>query len=760
MIARTRHRGKCGTVILAGVALLLPWIAMASSTTAWEMGSWSDFIRGRFQGVSLSREGRLSLSPKVETVFSSDQPVIWAVAEAPDGTLYAATGNRGRVYRIGRDGASSLLWTADRPEVFALAIGRDGALYAGSSPDGKVYRIQHGLAEEYFAPHTRYIWSLAVAPDGALFVGTGDQGKVFRVNAPGKGELYYDTGQSHVTGLALDAQGRLLAGTEPNGILYRISAKDKAFVLYNANLPEIRAIVPMPDGSVYAAALGGSVAKLAQAANQAVQNMGAGQPGTAVTTSITVEAQSTGPGGELKPPTAAPPGQPQTPAAGVPQVSTQFTPTVDLSNVEKSAVYRINPDNTVETLWSSKEEDVYDVLPLGTQILFSTDLNGRIYRLAPDRRVTLVTQTNESETTRLLPSGHSILAATANMGRILRLGETPGAAGEYEAPVHDAGSASRWGSLRWRAELPAGCTLAFRTRSGNAAKPDRTWSDWSEPLRVPSGSPVTSPNARYVQWKAEMSGGGATPEVDSVTLAYLPQNMPPVIHSINVVTQAAAVSQNAKPAASSGNAPYSVTVTDSGDTGSTAGTTTQYMPRTAQQQITVVWQADDPDGDRLVYSVYFRGADETQWKLLKADLHDNSLTFDADVLADGQYYFRVIASDREVNPPATALDAQLVSTPVMIDNTPPTVTVLSVSRTGASAHIEWEAVDAASPLRHAEYSVDAATWVPMGAADGVIDSQREKFVLDLSDLAPGEHLVVLRAADSANNTGLAKVILK
>jgi hypothetical protein len=69
-------------------------------------------------------------------------------------------------------------------------------------------------------------------------------------------------------------------------------------------------------------------------------------------------------------------------------------------------------------------------------------------------------------------------------------------------------------------------------------------------------------------------------------------------------------------------------------------------------------------------------------------------------------------------------------------------------------------VDAASPLRRAEYSVDAAGWVPMDAADGVIDSLREKFVLDLANLAPGEHLVVLRAADSANNTGVAKVVLK
>ena len=756
MILRMR-RFPWPAAALAALVLSLAPALLSSITTAWEMNSYSDFVKGKFDGVSLSREGRLSLAPKVENIFTSDQAVIWGVAQAPDGTLYAATGHRGRVYRIDHAGKAALIWTAEQPEVFAITADANGVVYAGTSPNGKVYRIENGIAAEYFNPGTRYIWSLACAPDGALYVGTGDKGRIFRVEGPGKGELYYDTGQSHITGLAVDAQGRLLAGTDPNGILYRISAKDKAFVLYDANLPEIRAIVPMPDGTVYAAALGGSVAKQEQAANQAAQGNAAGAAVSATTTSITVEAQGNA-GPELKPP-APTPAQPAATAVP-PQVGTAVTPAVDLSGVEKSAVYRINPDNTVETLWSSKEENVYDLLALERQILFSTDQDGRIYGLAPDRRITLVTQTNESETTRLLPSDHSILAATGNMGRIFRLGETPGASGDYEAPVHDSGTASKWGSLSWRADLPANTKLTFRTRSGNSATPDRTWSDWSAPLGTPAGSRISSPNARYIQWKTEMSGtGGATPLLNSVTLAYLPQNSPPVVHSINVVTQAVAAAQSVKNASST--AAYSVTVTDTDSApAASAGTPTQMLTRAATQQITIAWAADDPDGDRLVYSVYFRGEDETQWLLLKAGMHDSSITFDADALADGKYLFRVVASDREVNPPSTARDAQLVSAPVMIDNTPPIVTIGAVRRAGGTAHIEWEAADSASPLRHCEYSLDAATWVPVEASDGVIDSLREKFALDLTGLAPGEHLVVIRAADSANNTGVAKVILK
>jgi hypothetical protein len=723
----------------AACSLLIP-AAFSSGTATWELNSYNDFIRGRFQGVSLSREGRLSLSPKVETLFSGDQPVIWALAQAPDGALYAATGHRGRLYRIESAGKSTLLWTADQPEIFALAVDRSGAVYAGTSPDGKVYKIQNGKAVEFFSPKARYIWSLTMGADNALYVGTGEQGKIFRVDSTGHGELWYETGQSHVTGLAVDNQNRLLAGTEPNGILYRITAKDKAFVLYDANLPEIRAIVPMPDGTVYAAALGGSIAKRAQAANQAAQ----GNNGTSsgVTSSVTT-------------PPAAPA------QASTPQVSTQFTPVVDVSGVDKSAVYRINPDNTVETLWSSKEENVYDLLALEKQLLFSTDQDGRIYGLAPDRRVTLVTQTNEGETTRLLAGEHSVLAATGNLGRVFRLGESSGPAGSYEAPVHDSGTASRWGSVSWRGDLPSGATIQFRTRSGNSAKPDRTWSEWSEPLTSNAGSRITSPNARFIQWKMEMTGAnGVTPTLNSVTLAYLPQNSPPTLKSINVITQAAAVTQPVNTRSNASTSAYSVTVSDNDAAANSAGTPTQTLPRAAAQQITLTWVAEDPDGDRLVYNVYFRGEDESQWKLLRANTHDNSITFDADVLADGKYFFRVLASDREANPPASAREATLVSAPVMIDNTPPVLTVGEVRRNGATAHIEWEAVDRASSLRRCEYSLDANSWVPMESVDGVIDSQREKFALDLSGLAAGEHLLVIRAADSANNTGTTKVVLK
>jgi hypothetical protein len=743
-----------------------------SSTTFWEMNAYADFLRGKFLGVALTRDGRLMLAPRVNTLFSSDQPSVWSVAQAPDGALYLGTGHRGRVYRVDLAGKGSVLWTSDQPEVFAVTVDARGTVYAGTSPNGKVYRIQNGKAEEYFDPKSRYIWCLTAGPDGALYVGTGDHGLVYRVSRPGVGEVYYDTGQANITAMAVDAQGRLLAGSEPNGILYRISAKDKAFVLYDAALPEIRAIVPQPDGTVYAAALGGSVAKRTAALAAAGAGAQGPQVVTGATTTITItdEASPSSPpaapaqsGIELKP-------KPEVSKTAQTAVQAQ-TPVVtasliDVGGVEKSALFQINPDNTVETLWSSKEENIYDVLPSGKQIWFGTDGDGRIYRMAADRRVTLVAQTNEGETTRLLQSGTDLVAATSSMGKVFRLGAGYGPTGVFEAPIHDASSVARWGHLSWRRDDATSATVVFRTRSGNSARPDRTWSDWSEPLSDARGSLVRSPNARYIQWKAEFAGSNAeTPTLSGVTLAYLPQNTPPVVRSIAVTpitSQNAAAAKTAASQQNSGTASYSITVTDTGEAGAStlSGTPTQNVSRSLQPQLQIAWAAEDADGDRLMYSLYFRGEDEQRWKLLRSNMPENALTLDSDVLADGKYFFRVLASDKTVNPPDTAREAELVSAPVLIDNTPPAVTAKLLRRDGAVADIEVDAQDAVSALKRCEYSLDANSWIPLAAADGVLDSLHERINLKLENLPPGEHLVVVRAFDTANNVGLAKIVLK
>jgi sugar lactone lactonase YvrE len=738
------------------VFLLCGSVLQAATTTTWEMNTYQDFLKGRFTGVSLDRDGRLKVAPKLDTLFTSGQPVIWSVVQAQDGSLYTGTGHRGRVYHVTPSGASTLLWTADQPEVFALALDSNGVLYAATSPDGKVYRIEKGKAVEFFAPKTKYIWSLAFAADGSLFVSTGDPGNVYRVDKSGKADLYYETGQSHVTALAFDARENVLAGTEPNGILYRISAKDKAFVLFDANLPEIRAIVPMPDGTVYAAGLGGSVANRTGPLLPSLttpMSITVTAPATSVTVTDSASDSNAQAGAEIKP---------KADASKQTQVIQQAAaaglgPLTEIPGVEKSAVYKINPDSTVETLWSSKEENVYGmVVDQNGAIVFATDAQGRLYQLSPDRKATLLVETNEGEATRLLRDSTGVIAATGDMGKVFRLGSSAGVGGSYESPVHDSSTTARWGRITWRSQ---GGKVSFSTRSGNSARPDRTWSDWSESITDPQAAIIRSPNARYIQWRAELTGPGVT--VENVSIAYLPQNNPPVVRSINVTTQAAgAVSQKSSGTNSSSGAAYSITVTDTGEASSPAGTPTQAVAHGGGSQIQVTWQADDADGDHLAYALYFRGEDEAEWKLLRSNMSENSMLLDADVLADGRYHFRVVASDRPSNAANVSREAELVSAPVLIDNTPPVVTLSAARRTEGHVEVDADVVDQTSPLRRCEYSIDAGPWTPVEAADGVTDSPREQFHIAVDRLRAGEHLLVVRAYDTANNAGLAKVVVR
>ena len=460
----------------AALAIALAVSLQAATTATWEMNTYQDFLKGRLEGLSLDHDGRLTIAPKLETVFSSGQPTIWSIARASDGSIYAGTGHRGRVYQITASGASNLIWTSDQPEIFAVAVDSAGVLYAATSPDGKVYRIEKGKATEFFAPQAKYIWALAFAPDGALFVGAGNPGTIYRVDKAGKAETYYETGQSHVTALAFDTHGNVLAGTEPNGILYRISAKDKAFVLYNANLPEIRSIIPMPDGVVYASALGGSVANRTQPLTPGLStplSVTVTAPATSITVTDSADSQADT---EIKPKANA-----QGAASSQPLQQTAGTsPLAEIPGVDKSAIYKINADDTVETLWTSKEENVYSMAAQANgSLYFATDGQGRLYKLGADRKATLMVQTNEGEATRLLDAPGGLVAATGDMGKLFRLDDAAGSSGTYESPVHDSGSVARWGRLSWRSA--SGGKVHIETRSGNSARPDKTWSDWSEP---------------------------------------------------------------------------------------------------------------------------------------------------------------------------------------------------------------------------------------------------------------------------------------
>lgn len=752
--------------------LMAVWIAVmilpplqASQTTTWEMAGVKDFLKGKMSGVALSWDGLLQPGYRREELASPQQPVIWAAQRGPDGTVFLGTGYRGGVYAVRPNGQTELIWNATEPAVFALAVDARGALYVATSPNGKIYKIEGDTATEWFDPKAQYIWSLVVAPDGTLYAGTGPEGKIYSIGAQGRGELYFASGQAHITSLALDSAGRLLAGSEPNGLLYRITAKDRAFVLYDANLPEIRAIAVAPTGEIYAAAMGGSVAQ-----KQQIPAAGGGGSNTTVptiSTTVTVTAATQNPAGEgLQQAIPLPQTGGASPSAASPLGATSAI--YEMPGVERSAVYRIAADNTVETLWTSKDENAYDLALDGDSLLLATDREGRIYRMDTRGRANLLAQTGQGQTTRVIPLSSGFLAATGNEGKLFRFSPDGGAHGGYESPVHDADTVARWGALSWACRNTPQATSGLRllTRAGNSFRPDSTWSDW-QPIGPGAEGHIASPNARYLQWKAEFSPAAAPVSLERVTVAYLPQNSAPSMKSVRVSSQLKASTNTgtaaAQAALAASTAAYTVTVSATGesDASGPAGATVASVGKLVEPAIQCTWEAEDADGDTLQYSLHYRAEDEAAWKPLAVAIRESTYSADASRFADGRYYFRVTVTDALDNSPGVAREESLVSAPVVIDHSPPSIEVLSRERADAGWNLRVRVTDAVSLIRRVETSVNAKAPTVALPVDGIADSRVEEFVLSIrDDAAPeAEKSVVVTATDGAGNVATARVLL-
>ena len=164
---------------------------------------------------------------------------------------------------------------------------------------------------------------------------------------------------------------------------------------------------------------------------------------------------------------------------------------------------------------------------------------------------------------------------------------------------------------------------------------------------------------------------------------------------------------------------------------------------------TLTWKVTDSDGDLVVSSLEFRPLASTGWVPLKSDVRDSFYSFDTSALPDGEYVFRLTASDAESNPGEEKTSSR-ESSPVRIDNTPPVI-----RRVGSEKNpLRIEVVDSSSPITDVEYSVNAREWVTLLPDDGLSDSPKESYSITLKPEDRTGYLLV-RATDAAHNVAAA-----
>jgi hypothetical protein len=295
----------------------------------------------------------------------------------------------------------------------------------------------------------------------------------------------------------------------------------------------------------------------------------------------------------------------------------------------------------------------------------------------------------------------------------------------------------------------------LQTRTGNTEKPNETWSDWSLALTDAKGAQITSPKARFMQWRAVLAGSA---NLNEVNVSYLPQNIAPEVLSIQVLPTNVGLASN--PAV-----PVDPNIENSGVDPQAFGipAAMNVPPRRIYQRgaRALQWTAEDRNGDKLEYAIYYRETGETNFKLLKEKFAENFFTLDGLALTDGRYVFKIVAKDAPSNTASQALSGERISEPVDVDNTAPTVTAVSTPQiTGENGRVLFEASDAASFVKRAEYSVNGGEWQTVYADDGISDGARERYTLQIPLKVPGDYSVTLRVFDDSGNVGNARVLMR
>ncbi len=729
------------SVVAAFIAIACTGTAWSAGPSFWLVSTQADFLKGDVEQLSIDSHGRLVLGPSSTQIYEATAPFLWTTLAAPDGAVYVGSGNEGQVFRIDPAGRGSVFFDAEELEVHAIAPAPNGGLYVGTSPDGRIYKVDSkGIGSVLFDPIEKYIWSLAVDKAGAVYAATGDKGVVYKITPDGKGAPFYDTKATHAMTLAFDQEGRVLVGTASPGRVFQLDAAGKPFVLLESAFNEIRTLRVTPQGVTYAAAVGGSGAA------------GDRPSGSATPDSAAISIPSPSP--EITSVTIA---------ADVVVSASAPTPTARLpaGSSAAGALYRILPDGAWDLVWESREDTPYDMGFEGDgALLVTTGNKGKIFRLAGDPlQATLVTRAAAQQVTSLLRDGAGALVyATSNPGKLFRLSSARAEKGTYESEIHDARTVASWGTIRWQGIVPANSRIEITTRAGNTRTPDETWGAWSSAYQNAEGSAVSSPQARYLQWRAVLvAGRGDSPVLTSVTTAYLQRNLRPRVMSVTIQPPGT-VFQKPFPTGDPGIAGFDGNTPDRQMATQAAGAGTPSAPslgRRAYEKglLTFIWRAEDGNADDLEYNVEYRLEGQTEWKTLKRALTEGILVWDTSSVPNGRYVLRVLASDAPSNAPPTALTGHLESTAFDIDNAPPVVQIQDVRPEGSRTIVTFDVRDAHSVVQKVEYSVDGNRWRLVYPKDGIADSRVEQFVLTLD--GDGARGLVIRATDALNNIGSA-----
>jgi len=709
----------------AAVVAVIGPISVLAKLETWRQEGAAAFVKHHRERVVVSDQGKARLSQALVPTSPIAAERVWDLARANDGSVYAATGDSGKVFRRGPQDSAPWEQSLDATDgqALCLAVLPDGKVFAGTGPTGQVIEVtdpKHPSSRP--DPKVQYIWDLAADAKGNLFAATGPNGQLWKRSAQGAWSLVYDSKAAHLLSVAVAADGSVYAGSDGEGLIYRVGPDSKVSVVYDAPQSEVRTLRIGPDGSVYAGTAveaGGGSSRPggllsgrdddrrtdSDAADRAVavaSGPRADRAAVALLQAQKAEASQSqskaggqGPGGSAAPKPAAP---------------------------GENAVYRIDRDGVAREVFRAKAL-IFALSIVGDRLFVGTGPDGLLYEVREGRdEATPVAKLDTGQILALLdePNG-GLLIGTGDPGSVVRLSPNFADSGELVSDVFDAKLPSRFGALSWRGEAPEGTSIALQVRTGNVGEPDETWSAWSAEQKDPEKAGAHAPPGRFVQYRANLATRDPrrTPELRGVSLSYRSINLPPEINKLEIP-----------------------------DVSTADGAA-------KQARLNIRWDVSDPNDDEMNYTLQVRKEGWPAWiDLTESPITEKTYAWDSTAFPSGRYQVRLITGDRPSNSPDEALVRDRESATFLVDHDPPQAAIMAGDRKATVT-----LTDALTRLVKAEYAVDGGAWKSAFPEDGLFDTTREQLTIALPDLKPGAHLLMVRATDAAGNVGSGDALI-
>jgi hypothetical protein len=593
-----------------------------------------------------------------------------------------------------------------------------GKLYLGTGLQGKIFVIEAGKARLLAKVEAPLVASMVADGTGGVYAGLVGKGEIVHVAADGKvspvvklmNDKKGDEGQDkpdaarHIWALVKKG-GTLYAGTGPGGRVYAVDIATSTAKVY-AETGADHVIALLQDGEALLAGtsdpatlvrIDGEKKVLALASFPGVEVRSLAKSGKTIYAAVN-GGQTAVPLASLKA-TAERPG-----TSGAPKGPSSNKTGKDGAAKGKGAVWKRTEDGLVQRVFVSPEGMLSEIGVTGKTVVAGAARGGRVVLGDDFGDVESLFDLKEEEVLGLEMGAKGPQTLFTGKGAaVYTVGQGEGGAIFTTEALAETGSAI-WGRVETVGEGP----LEVESRSGFSDVPNDTWSPW----QAAREGKLVSPPANYLQVRVKL--GAANARLTELKIFRQVANRAPMVTKIDATVNK------------------------------------------GKGTISLAWQAEDPDGDTLGFTVRYRGRGTKQWLILHDRLYDKkTMELSPTDMPDGWYELRVEVTDLPSNGPKTAKSTARISKTFLVDRGRPDVTAEAKGRM-----VTGLASDAISRIVKVEVSLDGEPALLASARDGIFDQAHEPFEIELPPhAATGPHTVLIQATDENGNTGALRLTL-